>query len=216
MTAIWNGRVSSGPLKHRAKLSNVFHVFNAEHFISELRASRHTQNRLHEVTAFCDDLFAIHRVIDRAPRKLSALAEIRSVGKLDLDDGYPSRSNARLWWRGLEILVWDELYLCSLTKDGGIPHACLIVSCTERSRLVDHHDRHHILEGNIRHFSDLRDSGCLIGSKVDVHLLYLSRFEVMLLQQRVHCVKRQLKRSPHGPFLDVRPRDIVALAKLID
>ncbi len=60
------------------------------------------------------------------------------------------------------------------------------------------------------------DDGRFVGGDADDDALHLIGIEVVLLDQDLEGVERRLNRRADGPLLDVGPRDLVALAELVD
>ena len=106
-----------------------------------------------------------------------------------------------------------EPHLRPQTDDRRILHARLVVDVPERDRLVDQHHRQRVLDVDVRRPAVVGDRSRLVA---DDDLLDLVRIDRLLLQQRLDRVERRVDRMSHRPFLDVRARQLVALAELVD
>ena len=103
--------------------------------------------------------------------------------------------------------------LARCLQDGRIFHPLLVMSRSECRRFVQQHDRHHVLHADIRHVTIAHGVG-FVSSDPHYHLLYVVGAKRPLFEEACKCVERSLDGRAHRPFLDVRLRDLVALAEL--
>ena len=100
-----------------------------------------------------------------------------------------------------------------MSKHDGILHTLLIVRGFERRGLVEHKDREHVLDADIRHIAVIHNRCARVHAHD--HLAHLVRFKRLAFEHRLESVERRLNRRSHRPFLDAGTHDFVALAELI-
>ena len=96
-------------------------LFKTEHLLDKVRRLRLTQDRRYQAAGFRHNLIAGHRILCCAAHRVHSLAEMGSVGELDIDHRHPPRQKT------LELLVGDKLHLGPLAKDRRILHARVLV-----------------------------------------------------------------------------------------
>ena len=90
------------------------------------------------------------------------------------------------------------------------------MSCAaEGDGLVDQHHRDQVLQANIRDLA-IVDDRRLLSPPARLTSLTWSASKWCRLKQFLQRVERRLDRRADGPFLDVGPGDLVALAELVD
>ena len=72
-----------------------------------------------------------------------------------------------------------------------------------------------MLQADIGYLAVIYD-GRFLRCQPDAHLFYLFSSQLMLFLHVFHRIERRLDRHSRAPFLDIRPRHLVSLAKLIN
>src|SRR5258708_21024106 len=84
---------------------------------------------------------------------------------------------------------------------------------TERNPLVHHHPRDHVLQADVRDLAVVHDR-CLIRRQLHADLLHFIRIEGTVFPQDLEGIECRLDRRTYRPFLDIRSRNLITLAKL--
>ncbi len=134
-----------------------------------------------------------------------------------------SSQSTRGYWKilreagaaGRAMLVAAAAGTWGVSEDCRIFHPRLLVRRLEGDSLVDQHHGHQVLEADVRDRAVVHDDG-LVRRYPHRYLLHLFRLESVPFYQVIQCVERSLDGRSDGPFLDIGPSDLIALAELID
>ena len=197
-------RCSSG------RSARTFGRVSSEYTVSIRRVGGRTaKHGRHQVPGLVDDLRSRHRVAGGAAHRVHAFGEPRAVGEDDLHDRHANRHEF------LQRLVANELDLRALAQHGRVLHARFVVRRLERRRLVDQHDRDHVLKTDVGDVAIVHDGGHRRRQPHD-EALHVPGLERVALPQDLDRVERSLDRRSDRPLLDVGPGDLVPLAELLD
>jgi hypothetical protein len=106
------------PLKQRAKLADVLHVFDTEECLDQFCAGRGPEHGSHQLPSLRHDLIASHRITLRTKHRPDVLGHTCPVRQNESQERLPC---SRI-----------ESYLGAVAQDDGILHARLVVGRPER------------------------------------------------------------------------------------